>query len=156
MPDTRSVGGAHPTISPRADWRAVRHAALPASTPRLREWAMRRDLRGGDLLEDRDQPRDVRVERLQLAEPQGLCRHRPPLRVVGHVVERGDQLVLGVGRRQDVAVAAVGHQLAGPVLRGGDHGQAAGQGFEDDERARVVIRRLDEEVARPVAVATSG
>ena len=60
------------------------------------------------------------------------------------------------GERQDVPLAAVGHQLAGPVLLGGDHRQAAGQGLEDDERAGVVVRRLDEEVARPVAVADVG
>ena len=60
------------------------------------------------------------------------------------------------GGGQDEALLAVGHQLAGAVLLGGDHGQAARQGLEHDQRARVVVRRLDEEVARPVGVADVG
>ena len=42
-------------------------------------------------------------------------------RVVGHVVEGSDQLAEGVGAGDDVAFAAVGHQLAGAVAGGRDH-----------------------------------
>ena len=51
----------------------------------------------GDLLEDCDQPRDVDIERLIATESGRLGRHGSPRVVVGHVVERGDQLAAGGG-----------------------------------------------------------
>ena len=55
---------------------------------------------GGDhFLEDRDQPGGVQVKRLIAAQGPGLRRHRCAGRIVGHVVERGDQLVACAGWR---------------------------------------------------------
>ena len=61
--------------------------------------------------------------------------------VVGHPVEGVGQVAAGVGVGDDEPFAPFGDQLARPVARGRDHREAAGERLEDDERARVVIRR---------------
>ena len=76
----------------------------------------------GDLLKDLQQGRNVPVEGLLAAQPRCFRRHGLAARILGHVVECRDQLALGVGRGEDVALAAVGHQLAGAVLGRGDDG----------------------------------
>ena len=131
---------------------AIPRSRRPRLAGRLARCGPAPRLRGGDLLEDLDQPRDVAVERLLAARAVAACAD-----IAGRAASSAmrssalDQLAEGVGRGDDEALAAVGHQLARAVAGGGDHGQAAGQGLEDDERAGVVIGRQDEEVARPEA-----
>ncbi len=66
----------------------------------------------GDFLEDRDQPRDVQVERLVAPERLRLRRHRAPGRVVGHVIQGCNQLVARVRRADDMAFTSVLEKLA--------------------------------------------
>ncbi len=84
-------------------------------------------LRG--LLEDGEQPLDVDVEGLLTAQPTGLRGHRlaAPCRRPS-LSSASISSASASGRAEDEALLAVGHQLAGAVLLGRDHWQAASQG----------------------------
>ena len=60
------------------------------------------------------------------------------------------------GGANDMAFTAVFQELTGPVLGRGDDRQSARQGFQNHERARVVVAGLHEEVAGPVAFLNVG
>ncbi len=149
VPDS-AVGGAHPTF-PLVCFAIVPVVAMAHRELRFFEWGELRDF-------DAATSSKIAISRATCTSnvcnwpSRNACADIARRRlIVGHVVERGDQLFLRVGGRQDVAVDSVGQELAGPILRGRDHGEAAGESFQNDQRARVVIGGLHEEVARPVA-----
>lgn len=70
---------------------------------------------------------------------------------LAHLHDRGRQ-GLGVEWAVDDNAAIVVHQFRGPVVLGRNHGQAACEGFEDDQGTGVIKGRMDEEVSGEVGV----